>query len=63
MLAQAIRHYGLDFNILHGHIDEIQGQAFGSLAILATGESADINNAMHFLREQGVVVEEINHVV
>ncbi|AST31535.2 methionine ABC transporter ATP-binding protein [Ralstonia solanacearum] len=63
VLAQAIRHYGLDFNILHGHIDEIQGQAFGSLAILATGEAADINNAMHFLREQGVVVEEINHVV
>ncbi|WP_247538629.1 methionine ABC transporter ATP-binding protein [Ralstonia pseudosolanacearum] len=63
VLAQAIRNYGLDFNILHGHIDEIQGQAFGSLAILASGESADIHNAMHFLREQGVVVEEINHVV
>lgn len=63
VLAQAIRNYGLDFNILHGHIDEIQGQAFGSLAILASGETADINNAMNFLREQGVVVEEINHVV
>ena len=63
VLAQAVRTYGFDFNILHGHIDEIQGQAFGSLAILATGETADINNAMNFLREQGVVVEEINHVV
>lgn len=63
VLAQAIRNYGLDFNILHGHIDEIQGQAFGSLAILASGDTADINNAMNFLREQGVVVEEINHVV
>ncbi|WP_423827594.1 hypothetical protein [Serratia marcescens] len=33
------------------------------MAILASGETADINNAMNFLREQGVVVEEINHVV
>ncbi|WP_420992858.1 methionine ABC transporter ATP-binding protein [Cupriavidus sp. 30B13] len=63
VLAQAIRRHGLDFNILHGHIDEIQGQAFGSLAIMATGELADVKAAMAFLQEQGVVVEEIEHVV
>ncbi|WP_020200997.1 MULTISPECIES: methionine ABC transporter ATP-binding protein [Cupriavidus] len=63
VLAQAIRRHGLDFNILHGHIDEIQGQAFGSLAIMATGEPADVKAAMAFLQEQGVVVEEIEHVV
>ncbi|CAG9165128.1 Methionine import ATP-binding protein MetN [Cupriavidus laharis] len=63
VLAQAIRRYGLDFNILHGHIDEIQGQAFGSLAIMATGELADVKAAMEFLQQQGVVVEEIEHVV
>ena len=63
VLAQAIRQYGLDFNILHGHIDEIQGQAFGSLAIMATGDPADVRAAMEFLRSRGVVVEEIEHVV
>lgn len=63
VLAQAIRRYGLDFNILHGHIDEIQGQAFGSLAIMATGELADVKAAMEYLQQQGVVVEEIEHVV
>jgi len=63
VLAQAIRQYGLDFNILHGHIDEIQGQAFGSLAIMATGAPDDVRAAMDYLRAQGVVVEEIDHVV
>ena len=63
VLAQAIRQHGLDFNILHGHIDEIQGQAFGSLAIMATGDPADVRAAMEYLQQQGVVVEEIEHVV
>jgi len=63
VIAQAIRRYGLDFNILHGHIDEIQGTAFGSLAIMATGEPDDVKAAMNFLQEQGVVVEEFEHVV
>ncbi len=63
LLSQAARTYHFDFNILHGQIDEIQGQAFGSLAILASGEPADIANAVAFLRAQGVIVEELNHVI
>jgi D-methionine transport system ATP-binding protein len=62
-LSEAVRRFNLDFNILHGQIDEIQGQAFGSLAILANGTADNINNAMHYLRAQGVVVEELNHVI
>jgi D-methionine transport system ATP-binding protein len=62
-LSEAVRRYNLDFNILHGQIDEIQGQAFGSLAILANGTADNINNAMNYLRAQGVVVEELNHVI
>jgi D-methionine transport system ATP-binding protein len=63
LLSEAIRRYQFDFNILHGQIDEIQGQAFGSLAILASGASADIQQGMAFMREHGVVVEELNHVI
>jgi D-methionine transport system ATP-binding protein len=40
ILSEAIRRYELDFNILHGQIDEIQGQAFGSLAVLAAASRA-----------------------
>ena len=52
-----------DVITLDGQIDEIQGQAFGSLAILANGTQDNINQAMQYLREQGVVVEELNHVI
>ena len=62
LLSEAIRRYELDFNILHGQIDEIQGQAFGSLAVLAGGTPARVAEAMAFLASQGVVVEELSHV-
>jgi D-methionine transport system ATP-binding protein len=62
ILSETIRRYELDFNILHGQIDEIQGQAFGSLAVLAGGEPAKVEQAIGFLREQSVVVEELSYV-
>ena len=62
ILSETIRRYELDFNILHGQIDEIQGQAFGSLAVLAGGEPAKVAQALTYLREQGVVVEELSYV-
>lgn len=63
LLSEAIRRYRMDFTILHGQIDEIQGQAFGSLAVLASGAADDITAAISYLRTQGVVVEELNHVI
>lgn len=63
LLSEAVRKFDLDFNILHGQIDEIQGQAFGSLAILANGTSDNIRAAMAYLSAQGVTVEELNHVI
>jgi D-methionine transport system ATP-binding protein len=63
LLSEVVRKFDLDFNILHGQIEEIQGQAFGSLAILANGSAANIAAAMTYLQDQGVVVEELNHVI
>jgi D-methionine transport system ATP-binding protein len=63
LLSEVVRRFDLDFNILHGQIEEIQGQAFGSLAILANGSAANIAAAMHYLQEQNVVTEELNHVI
>jgi D-methionine transport system ATP-binding protein len=60
ILSETIRRYELDFNILHGQIDEIQGQAFGSLAVLAGGKPVQVAEAIAYLREQGVVVEEMS---
>jgi D-methionine transport system ATP-binding protein len=63
LLSEVVRKFDLDFNILHGQIEEIQGQAFGSLAILANGSAANITAAMQYLRAQNVVIEELNHVI
>ncbi len=63
LLSEVVRKFNLDFSILHGQIDEIQGQAFGSLAILANGSIVDIAAAMAYLSAQGVTVEELNHVI
>jgi D-methionine transport system ATP-binding protein len=63
LLSEAVRRFGIDFSILHGQIDEIQGQAFGSLAVLASGEAGTVAQAVQFFRERGVMVEELDHVI
>ena len=62
ILSHLIRELGLDLSILHGQIDEIQGQTFGSLAVFASGASAQIYSAIAYLRSQGVQVEVVEVV-
>lgn len=61
LISEAIRRYELDFNILHGQIDELQGHAFGSLAVLVGGESSQVVDAVKYLSDRGVVVEELSY--
>lgn len=64
LLSDVIRRFGLDINILHGQIDDIQGQPFGSLAVHARGSHDQLSAAVAHLRDAGVLVaeEELNHV-
>src|SRR5690625_2532350 len=62
LLSTVIREFQLDFNILHGYIDEIQGQAFGSLAVMVGGGQESIQGAVQYLRGRGVVIEELPYV-
>lgn len=57
ILSHLIRELGLDLSILHGQIDEIQEQTFGSLAVYASGEAARIEAAVEHLRASGVQVQ------
>lgn len=57
ILSHLIRELGLDLSILHGQIDEIQEQTFGSLAVYASGEAAKIEAAVTHLRASGVQVQ------
>ena len=62
VISECSRRFNLDFNILRGTVDDFQGQTLGSLTVLIEAESSVFIEAVNFLRENGVVVEEINDV-
>ena len=62
VISECSRRFNLDFNILRGTVDHVQGQTLGSLTVLIEAESSVFIEAVNFLRENGVVVEEINDV-
>ena len=62
VISDCSRRFNLDFNILRGTVDDVQGQTLGSLTVLIEAESSVFIEAVNFLRENGVVVEEINDV-
>jgi len=59
ILSQLIREYGVDMSILHGQVDEIQDETFGSLAVYASGEAQRLAGAVAHLRAGGVEVQEV----
>jgi len=59
ILSHLIRELGLDLSILHGQIDDIQGQPFGSLAVFASGAAGQVHSAIAHLRQHGVQVQEV----
>ena len=62
VISECSRRFNLDFNILRGTVDDVQGQTLGSLTVLIEAESSVFIEAVNFLRENGVVVEGINDV-
>ncbi len=61
LLSELVRRFGLDLNIVHGQIDEVQGHPFGTLAVLARGAQEQLQAAVGHLRGAGVQVEELSH--
>ncbi|MFN7153425.1 MAG: methionine ABC transporter ATP-binding protein [Acidovorax sp.] len=59
ILSQLIRQFGVDMSILHGQVDEIQDETFGSLAVYASGEADSVRAAVAHLRAGGVEVQEV----
>ncbi len=60
LLSDLVRRFGLDLNIVHGQIDEVQGHPFGTLAVLARGAQAQLQAAVGHLRVLGVQVQEVS---
>ena len=63
VISEASREYGLNFNILLGQIDEVQGESFGTLTVLTHAEPEVLAKAIAFLRGRNVLVEELTHDV
>ncbi len=59
ILSKLVREFGVDMSILHGQVDEIQDETFGSLAVYASGEADSVRGAVAHLRAGGVEVEEV----
>jgi len=59
VLSHLMRELGLDFSILHGQIDEIAEQPFGSLAVYVRGSPTQLDRAMDYLRQDSVQVQNV----
>lgn len=60
VLANAIRKYPGDINILHGRIEYIGDQPLGILLVNINGENNDVANIIHYLKENTAATEVIN---
>ena len=62
VISIASRRFGLDFSILRGTVDDLQGRTLGTLTLLVTAPAEGWRQALDFLRERGVILEEIHNV-
>ncbi|MFN3399613.1 MAG: NIL domain-containing protein, partial [Ferrovibrio sp.] len=63
VIAELSRNLGLDLNILHGRIDEIQGRPFGVMVVQARGDEVKLIAAKSYLASKQLTVEELEDVI
>ncbi len=61
VLSQFAKLFNIDFNIIYGSINELQGQLFGSLIVEIKGDEQEIQRALESLKKKVEVREVINH--
>ncbi|XAH21453.1 methionine ABC transporter ATP-binding protein [Xylophilus sp. GW821-FHT01B05] len=62
LLSDLVRRFGVDLSVIHGQMDEIQGQPYGALALLLRGSPSSLGDAVAHLRSAGVSVQEVSDV-
>lgn len=62
VISECSRRFNVDFNILRGSVDDVHGHTLGSLTVLIEAPLESYVKAVSFLRERGVIVEEIHDV-
>ena len=61
LMSLLVKKYQIDANILYGRIDDIQGTPFGTLILEMIPNGGSIDQALNFLKEQGLVVEVLKN--
>lgn len=59
IISRMIRMFEVDVNILAGAIDKIQDQTFGTLTVEITGSEKQVSEAINFLYNENLEVEEV----
>ena len=62
VISLASREFGINFNILSGTVDDLQGRTLGTLTLLVVAPGETYRKAVEFIRDRGVLVEEIQNV-
>jgi D-methionine transport system ATP-binding protein len=62
IVSEIVSRFGVSFNILHGHIDYIQGAPYGTLTVEADGPESAKQAALDFLRLNNLKVEILGRV-
>lgn len=62
VISLASREFGINFNILRGTVDDLQGRTLGTLTLLVVTPGETYRKAVEFIRDRGVLVEEIQNV-
>ncbi len=60
IISDIIKKFGIEVNIMSGHISNIQGKSYGQLVIALKGEDSLLNDAICHLSSQNLIVEVIN---
>lgn len=62
VVSDLVRRFGLSVNLLHGHIDTIQGHPYGALTVELAGPDPAQQAALDYLRQQNLKVEILGRV-
>lgn len=62
VISLASREFNIDFSILRGTVDDLQGRTLGTLTLLVVAPTPVYKQAVDFIRNRGVLLEEITNV-
>lgn len=62
IISNLVKNFAVDVNILYGNIDQIQDTPFGMLTIECIGAKTNCNQAVDYLRKQGLRIEVLKNV-